>query len=78
MLWLHSWLQQEEHRYPGPRCSDGILLREHRISKSNCEEITEIVPGCESNLSIMPTSDTVHGEFSFNFNTCSINYGAIK
>lgn len=47
MIWLQSWLQQDEQRHPGPRCSDGILLREHKISKHNCDDILESVPGCE-------------------------------
>lgn len=48
MLWLQSWLQQDEQRHPGPRCSDGILLREHRMSRHNCDDVPEIVPGCET------------------------------
>lgn len=36
MLWLRSWLQETESHYPGPRCRDGSMLRDMRLSRSEC------------------------------------------
>lgn len=36
MIWLRAWYQQT-NSYPGPRCRDGNLLTELRISKSDCD-----------------------------------------
>uniref|UniRef100_A0A336M1P0 CSON015586 protein n=1 Tax=Culicoides sonorensis TaxID=179676 RepID=A0A336M1P0_CULSO len=36
MLWLRAWLQETENHYPGPRCRDGSMLREMRLSRSEC------------------------------------------
>lgn len=36
MLWLRSWLEAESNN-PGPRCRDGSMLRESRISRSECQ-----------------------------------------
>lgn len=36
MIWLHAWYKQA-NAYPGPRCRDGVLLTEQRISKSDCD-----------------------------------------
>lgn len=36
MLWLRAWYQ-ETNSYPGPRCRDGNLLTEMRVSKSECD-----------------------------------------
>lgn len=36
MIWLHAWYKQT-NSYPGPRCRDGVLLTEQRISKSDCD-----------------------------------------
>lgn len=61
MLWLHSWLQQHDQNFQGPRCSDGILLREHRISKNNCDDFVETVPGCDAKHSASPPSASTNG-----------------
>lgn len=36
MLWYRAWLQETESHYPGPRCRDGSMLRESRLSRSEC------------------------------------------
>lgn len=36
VLWLRAWYQ-ETNSYPGPRCRDGNLLTEMRVSKSDCD-----------------------------------------
>ncbi|XP_039278731.1 protein artichoke [Nilaparvata lugens] len=48
LVWLQVWLQ--EGGQMGPRCHDGTLLREFRMSQLNCQESKAIdtpVPGCE-------------------------------
>lgn len=36
MLWYRAWLQETESHNPGPRCRDGSMLRESRLSRSEC------------------------------------------
>lgn len=36
VLWLRAWYQ-ETKSYPGPRCRDGNLLTDMRVSKSECD-----------------------------------------
>lgn len=36
MLWYRAWLQETESHNPGPRCRDGSMLREARLSRSDC------------------------------------------
>ncbi|XP_014249730.1 protein artichoke-like [Cimex lectularius] len=36
LLWLQSWVR--EGPYQGPRCSDGSLLKEFRLSREDCAE----------------------------------------
>ncbi|XP_011873299.1 PREDICTED: slit homolog 3 protein isoform X2 [Vollenhovia emeryi] len=51
MLWLRGWLQQASSE--GPRCADGSLFKELRLSRQDCqrERYVEIVhPGCESEM----------------------------
>lgn len=36
ILWLRAWYQ-ETNSYPGPRCRDGNLLTDMRVSKSECD-----------------------------------------
>ncbi|RZF41110.1 hypothetical protein LSTR_LSTR002742 [Laodelphax striatellus] len=48
LVWLQVWLQ--EGGQMGPRCHDGSLLREFRMSQLNCQESKAMdtpVPGCE-------------------------------
>ncbi|KAL0116782.1 hypothetical protein PUN28_010003 [Cardiocondyla obscurior] len=51
MLWLRGWLQQASSE--GPRCADGSLFRELRLSRQDCkrERYVELVhPGCEAEM----------------------------
>lgn len=56
LLWLHTWLQETSSM--GPRCVDGIPLREIRISRQQCtsEDLTAepVAPGCEAELLSAP------------------------
>lgn len=56
MLWLKAWLQ--ESAIKGPRCMDGGLVREMRLSKQECSQITlggdPVAPGCEAELLTAP------------------------
>lgn len=48
MLWLRGWLQQASAE--GPRCADGSLFREIRLSKQECEReraLEPAYPECE-------------------------------
>lgn len=40
VLWLRAWYQ-ETNSSPGPRCSNGNLLTEMRVSKSDCDSATD-------------------------------------
>ncbi|KAL0273709.1 UNVERIFIED_CONTAM: hypothetical protein PYX00_006325 [Menopon gallinae] len=49
MLWLQSWI--EETTTEGPRCADGTLFREKRLSRTECGSsriVEPVVPGCET------------------------------
>lgn len=49
MIWLRGWLQQSSSE--GPRCADGSLFRDIRLSRQDClkKKYTEpIHPGCET------------------------------
>ncbi|TGZ51199.1 Insulin-like growth factor-binding protein complex acid labile subunit [Temnothorax longispinosus] len=51
MLWLRGWLQQASSE--GPRCADGSLFKELRLSRQDCqrERYVELVhPGCETEM----------------------------
>ncbi|EFN75540.1 Insulin-like growth factor-binding protein complex acid labile chain [Harpegnathos saltator] len=51
MLWLRGWLQQASTE--GPRCADGSLFKELRLSRQDCqrERYAEPVhPGCETEM----------------------------
>ncbi|XP_011500521.1 PREDICTED: chaoptin [Ceratosolen solmsi marchali] len=62
MLWLRGWLQQASSE--GPRCADGSLFREIRLSKQDCQrerQLEPLYPGCESEgLSATSTSISPH------------------
>ncbi|KAL1458004.1 hypothetical protein WDU94_008181 [Cyamophila willieti] len=60
ILWLQSWLAENREGSNGPRCADGTLLKEFRLSRKNCEETQEreVVPGCEASYrNKAPVSD---------------------
>lgn len=51
MLWLRGWLQQASSE--GPRCADGSLFKEIRLSRQDCQrerQIDPIHPGCEAEM----------------------------
>ncbi|XP_076678835.1 artichoke [Andrena cerasifolii] len=51
MLWLRGWLQQASSE--GPRCADGSLFKEIRLSRQDCQrerQIDAIHPGCEAEM----------------------------
>ncbi|XP_017788728.1 PREDICTED: chaoptin [Habropoda laboriosa] len=51
MLWLRGWLQQASSE--GPRCADGSLFKEIRLSRQDCQrerQIDPIHPGCEAEI----------------------------
>ncbi|XP_063703563.1 protein artichoke [Culicoides brevitarsis] len=65
MLWLRSWLQETENHYPGPRCRDGSMLREMRLSRSECS-----LPDTRDNNNLQLTND--HGD-TFSADSNNIN-----
>ncbi|XP_014484639.1 PREDICTED: chaoptin [Dinoponera quadriceps] len=51
MLWLRGWLQQASTE--GPRCADGSLFRELRLSRQDCQReryVEPVHPGCETEM----------------------------
>ncbi|XP_024937817.1 protein artichoke isoform X2 [Cephus cinctus] len=51
MLWLRGWLQQASA--DGPRCADGSLFREIRLSREDCQrerQVEHVLPGCEAEV----------------------------
>ncbi|KAF7283454.1 hypothetical protein GWI33_000538 [Rhynchophorus ferrugineus] len=56
MLWLQAWLH--ESALIGPKCADGLLLRELHIPREECSEeernIEVVAAGCESELLSAP------------------------
>ncbi|CAK9812555.1 Protein artichoke [Anthophora plagiata] len=65
MLWLRGWLQQASSE--GPRCADGSLFKEIRLSRQDCQrerQIDPIHPGCEAELidtAPYPVSSSIYG-----------------
>uniref|UniRef100_A0A182JY22 LRRCT domain-containing protein n=1 Tax=Anopheles christyi TaxID=43041 RepID=A0A182JY22_9DIPT len=37
MLWYMAWLQESRSLYPGPRCRDGKMLLDMRLSRTDCQ-----------------------------------------
>ncbi|XP_065164593.1 protein artichoke isoform X2 [Atheta coriaria] len=58
LLWLRAWLQEQQ--LMGPRCLDGTLLREVRLSRQECQAEERhndpVAPGCEAELLTAPGS----------------------
>lgn len=56
MLWFRAWLQ--ESSLMGPKCNDGILLRDMRLSRQDCTQESRqtepVAPGCEAELLSAP------------------------
>ncbi|XP_015428510.1 PREDICTED: slit homolog 3 protein [Dufourea novaeangliae] len=65
MLWLRGWLQQASSE--GPRCADGSLFKEIRLSRQDCQrerQIDPIHPGCEAemiDIAPYPVSSSLYG-----------------
>uniref|UniRef100_A0A1B0CEX4 Putative membrane glycoprotein lig-1 n=1 Tax=Lutzomyia longipalpis TaxID=7200 RepID=A0A1B0CEX4_LUTLO len=38
LMWYHSWLMENDFQLPGPRCRDGTMLRDIRLSRSDCQD----------------------------------------
>jgi hypothetical protein len=50
MMWLQAWLKEASSE-EGPRCADGSLLKEARLSRQDCRNIDTPVAGCEASSS---------------------------
>ncbi|XP_057328599.1 protein artichoke [Microplitis mediator] len=63
MIWLRGWLQQSSSE--GPRCADGSLFRDIRLSRQDClkKKHTEpIHPGCETEFIDQSLLPSYYGE----------------
>ena len=47
VMWLQAWLK-EASAEEGPRCADGSLLKEARLSRQDCRNIDTSEQGCEA------------------------------
>lgn len=47
MMWLQAWLKEASSEQ-GPRCADGSLLKEARLSRQDCRNVDTPVVGCEA------------------------------
>ncbi|XP_053679721.1 protein artichoke [Anopheles nili] len=45
MLWYMAWLQESRSLYPGPRCRDGKMLMDMRLSRTDCQTGARTAPG---------------------------------
>ncbi|XP_050081330.1 protein artichoke [Anopheles maculipalpis] len=45
MLWYMAWLQESRSLYPGPRCRDGKMLLDMRLSRTDCQSGARTAPG---------------------------------
>ncbi|XP_059608216.1 protein artichoke [Phlebotomus argentipes] len=39
LMWYRSWLLENDLQLPGPRCRDGSMLRDIRLSRSDCQDL---------------------------------------
>ncbi|GAB0097862.1 Protein artichoke [Sergentomyia squamirostris] len=39
LMWYRSWLQENDFQLPGPRCRDGTMLRDIRLSRTDCQDV---------------------------------------
>ncbi|XP_040168304.1 protein artichoke [Anopheles arabiensis] len=44
MLWYMAWLQESRSLYPGPRCRDGKMLLDMRLSRTDCQSGARTAP----------------------------------
>ncbi|KFB50003.1 hypothetical protein ZHAS_00018044 [Anopheles sinensis] len=45
MLWYLAWLQESRSLIPGPRCKDGKMLMDMRLSRNDCQSGARTAPG---------------------------------
>uniref|UniRef100_A0A182JC55 Uncharacterized protein n=1 Tax=Anopheles atroparvus TaxID=41427 RepID=A0A182JC55_ANOAO len=45
MLWYLAWLQESRSLNPGPRCKDGNMLMDMRLSRNDCRSGARTAPG---------------------------------
>lgn len=76
MIWLRAWYQETDSltHYPGPRCRDGSMLRESRLSRSEC--LTSSSADRQSSQQIPLTNE--HGDVfqrrvGSEFNECELD-----
>ncbi|XP_058459946.1 protein artichoke isoform X2 [Malaya genurostris] len=72
MLWYLAWLQETKHLYPGPRCRDGKMLMDTRLSRNDCQ--TDARAGIGLDESVQLTNE--HGDVfmrSVDFNDCEMD-----
>ncbi|XP_011310139.1 chaoptin [Fopius arisanus] len=63
MIWLRGWLQQGSSE--GPRCADGTLFREMRLTRQDCisrKYVESVHPGCEAEIIYQTTGSSFFGE----------------
>lgn len=76
LLWLQAWLQ--ESPVFGPRCVDGTLLREIRISRDDCNQdetsAQAVAPGCEAELLSAPGTSQIIEQWFKRQNKTKLNF----
>lgn len=77
MIWLQSWLQGTSAF--GPRCVDGSLLRDIRLTREDCNQdetsTQPVAPGCEAELLSAPgTSQIVEQWLNKRQNKTKLNF----
>ncbi|XP_069676782.1 protein artichoke [Periplaneta americana] len=55
MIWLQAWLKEASSE-EGPRCADGSLLKEARLSRQDCRNVETPANGCEASAPGSSTS----------------------
>ncbi|XP_058829001.1 protein artichoke isoform X2 [Topomyia yanbarensis] len=76
MLWYLAWLQETRNLYPGPRCRDGKMLMDTRLSRNECQTDARAGIGLDERVPL--TNE--HGDVfmrSVDFDDCEMeNYEA--
>lgn len=65
MLWLRAWYQETNSltRFPGPRCHDGSMLRDLRMSHADCQEqLAALRSQQQANNNAIPLLTNDHGD----------------
>ncbi|XP_053685957.1 protein artichoke [Sabethes cyaneus] len=77
MLWYLAWLQETRNLYPGPRCRDGKMLMDSRLSRNECQTDARTAVALDERVPL--TND--HGDVfirSVDFDDCEMeNYEAL-